>query len=82
MIMNMKLGWYSLTNMDFQKKNKKSLNEVANRWNICRVKDTSQSPDVWINELYTLNFNFNKIKIKYEKDENEMESHVFDLLPE
>ena len=33
-----------------------SLNEVTNRWTTCRIKYTSQDPDIWFNELYNLNF--------------------------
>ena len=46
-----------------------SLNEVTNMCNNCRIKDTSQDPDIWFNELYNLNLKFKKIKSKYEKDE-------------
>ena len=46
------------------------------------IKDTSQDPDIWFNELYNLNLYFKKIKDKYEKDEDEMKSHIVDVLPE
>ena len=46
-----------------------SLNEVTNMCNNCRIKDTSQDPYIWFNELYNLNLKFNQIKSKYEKDE-------------
>ena len=45
------------------------LNEVTNMCNNCRIKDTSQDPDIWFNELYNLNLKFKKIKSKYEKYE-------------
>ena len=48
------------------------LNEVTNRWNNCKVKDTSHDLEIWFNELYNLNLKFNNIKKKYEKDEDEM----------
>ena len=44
-----------------------SLNEVTNRWNNRKIKDTSLDPDIWFNELYNLNLKFKKIKAKYEK---------------
>ena len=50
--------------------NKKSLNEVTNRWTNFKIKDTSLDPDIWFNELYNLNLKLNKIKEKYEKDED------------
>ena len=56
--------------------------EFTNRWNTCRIKNTSQDTDIWFNELYNLNLKFNKIKEKYEKDEYEMRAHVFEVLPE
>ena len=59
-----------------------SLNEVTNRWNKCNIKDTSLDPDIWFNELYNLNLKFKKIIASYEKDEDEIEAHVFDVLPE
>ena len=57
-------------------------NEVTNRCNNFRIKDTSQDPDIWFNELFNLNLKFKNIKAKYNKDEYEMKSHVFDGLPE
>ena len=47
-----------------------SLNGVTNRWNNCRIKDTSQDQYIWFNELYNLNLKFKKIKAKYKKDED------------
>ena len=44
-----------------------SLNEVTNRWNNCKIKDTILDPYIWFNELYNLNLKFKKIKAKYEK---------------
>ena len=58
------------------------LNEVTNRWKSCRIKDTSQDPDIWFNELFNLKLKFNKIKVKYDKDEDDLKEHVFDVLPE
>ena len=51
-------------------------------WNTCRIKETSQDPYIWFNELYYLNLNFKKIKEKYQKEEDEMKEHVSDVLPE
>ena len=51
-------------------------------WNNFRIKDTSQDPDIWPNQIYNLNLKFKKIKDKYQKDEDDMKSHVFDILPE
>ena len=45
--------------------NQERLNEVAKRWNNCRIKDTIQDPDIWFNELFNLNLKFKKIKEKY-----------------
>ena len=59
-----------------------SLNEVTNRCNIFSSKVTRQCPEIWFNELYNLNFKLNKTKEKYEKYEDEMNAHVFDVLPE
>ena len=56
------------------------LNEVTNRWNNWRIKDTSQYPDVWFNELFYLNLKFKNIKENYEKDEYGLKAHVFDVL--
>ena len=58
------------------------LNEVTNRWENSRIKDTSQDLDIWLNELFNLNLKFNNIKSKREKDEDELKTHVFDILPE
>ena len=58
-----------------------SLNEVTNIWNNFRIKDTSQDPDIWSNEIFNLNLKFEKIKAKYEKYEDYMKAHVFDVLP-
>ena len=63
-------------------RNKNVLNEVTNSLNTCSIKDTSRYPDIWFNELYNLNLKLKKIKQRYEKYENEMKSHVFDVLPE
>ena len=58
------------------------LNEVTNRWNKCKIKDASIDPDIYFNELYNLNLKFNNIKAKYGKYEDELKSHVFDVLAE
>ena len=58
-----------------------SLNEVTNRCNNSRIKDTSQDPDIWFNELYKLNLEFKKIKANYENDEEKLKTDVFDILP-
>ena len=54
---------------------------MTNWWKNCRIKDTSQDPEIWFNELYILNLKFNNIKDKYEKYEDEMKAHIFDVLP-
>ena len=59
-----------------------SLNEVTQSWNNYRIKETSQDPDIWFNELFNLNLKFNKIKAKYDKNEDQMKSYVFHVLPE
>ena len=59
-----------------------SFNEVTNRCNNCRMKDTSKYTNIWFNEILYLNLKFNKIKAKYEKDEDDLKSYVFDVLPE
>ena len=51
-------------------------------WNKYRIKDTSKYPDIWFNELYNLNPKLNNIKEKYDKENNQMNAHVFDVLPE
>ena len=58
-----------------------SLNEVTNRCNNSRIKDTSQDPDIWFNELYKLNLEFKKIKANHENDEEKLKTDVFDILP-
>ena len=58
------------------------MNEVTNRWNNFRIKDTSQDPNIWFIEIFNLNLNFKKIKAKYKKDEDELKPYVFDVLPE
>ena len=59
-----------------------SFNEVTNRWNNCKIKDTSLDPYIWFNEIYNFNLKFNNIKAEYEKDEDELKARVFDVLPE
>ena len=39
-----------------------SINEVAKICNNFGIKDTSQDPDMWFNELYNLDLKFKKIK--------------------
>ena len=58
------------------------LNEVTNRRNNCKIKETSLDPSIWFHALYNLNLKFKKIKSKYEKNEDEPKTNVFDLLPE
>ena len=58
------------------------MNEVTNKCSKCRIRDTSQDPEIWYNELNNLNLDFKKIKDKYEKDEDEIKKYVFDVLPE
>ena len=50
------------------------LNELTNKWNICKIRDTSPDPEIWCNELYTLNLRVKKIKENYEKDEYELKA--------
>ena len=45
--------------------NQESLNEITNRWNNFGIKETSQNPDIWFNEIFSLNLKFNHIKSKY-----------------
>ena len=52
------------------------------RWNNFNIKGTILDPDIWFNELYSLNLKFKKIKENYENDEDELKAHVFDVLPE
>ena len=54
---------------------------MANRWNNCGIKDTSQDPDIWFNEIFNLNLKFKKFKGKYDKYEDDMKAHIFDVLP-
>ena len=46
------------------------------------TKDKIQDSDIWFSELFNLNLKFKKYKEKYVKDEDELESYVFDILPE
>ena len=57
-------------------------NEVKNRWNNCRMKGTSQDPDIWFNGSFNLNIKFKKIKANYDKDEDEIKAHIFEILSE
>ena len=59
-----------------------SLNEATNRWNNCRIKETSIYPDIWFNELYNLNLKLKYNKAKYEKDEDKIKARAFNVLPE
>ena len=59
-----------------------SLNELTTRWNKFKIKDISLDPKIWFNELYNSNPKLKKIKAKYKNDEDELKSHVFDILPE
>ena len=66
-------AWKSLIyKYDVSDDKQKRLNEVTNIWNYVRIKDTSQDPDIWSNELYKLNLKINKIKYKYEIDGDEI----------
>ena len=40
------------------------LNEVTNRRNNCKIKDTSLDLDIWFNDIYSFNLKFKKIKKK------------------
>ena len=59
-----------------------SLNEFTNRWNNCRIKDTSQDPYIWFNDIFNLSLKFKNIKAKYDKDGYDLKAHIFDVLPE
>ena len=58
------------------------MNEVTNRCNNCKIKDTSLDPYIWFNDLYNLNIKLKKIKAKYEKDDDEIKAHIINVLPE
>ena len=58
------------------------MNEVTNRWNNFSVKDTSQYPDIWFNELFNLNLKFKRIQSNYEKDEDELKAQFIEVVPE
>ena len=58
------------------------LNELTNRCNNSKIKDTSQDPDIWFNDIYNLNLKFNNIKSKYNKYEDKIEARVFDVTSE
>ena len=76
-------GWKALIDKyEVSYEKQENLIEVTNRWNTFRIKDTSQDPDLWFDEIFNLNLKFKNIKEKYEKDEYEMKAHVFDVLPE
>ena len=68
---------YLIGKYEISDEKKESFNEVTNRWNTCGIKDTSQH-----NELFNLNLKLNKIKEKYEKYEDDLKSHVLDVLTE
>ena len=55
---------------------------MTNRWNNFRIKDTSQDPDIWFNELFNLNLKLKDIKAKYDKYADHLKAQVFDILPE
>ena len=46
------------------------INEVTNKWNNFRIKDTIRDPEICFNELFYLNFKLNRIKEKYDNDED------------
>ena len=43
--------------------------------------ETSKYTDIWFNNPFNLNLKFKQIKATYDKDEDELKSHVFDILP-
>ena len=49
---------------------------------IFRIKDKSQDPITWLNELHNINLNLNNIMGRYDRDEDEIKGHMFDILPE
>ena len=58
------------------------LNEVTNRWNNLRMKEKSQDTDIWYTELFNWNLKFKKTNEKNERDGDDLNAHVFDILPE
>ena len=76
-------SWKSLIDKcEVSDEKQEMLNEVNNRRNNRKIKDTSSDPGIWFNELYNLNLKFKNTKAKYEKYEDELKAHVFDVLPE
>ena len=55
---------------------------MANRWNNCSIRGTSQDPDISFNERFNSNVKLNKIKAKNKKYGEYMKAHAFDLLTE
>ena len=55
----MKHGRHSYKIMRYHMR-KRSLNEVTNIWDTCSIKDTSQDPELWVNELYNFNLKLKK----------------------
>ena len=58
------------------------MNEVTNRWNNFRIKDTSQDRDILFNKIFNVNPEFKDIQEKYDKYEDELKAHIFDGLSE
>ena len=73
---------YLIEKYEVSYEKQESLNEVTNRYNNCKIKETSIDPDIWFNDLYNINLKFKKIKSKYERDKAEPKAHVFYILPE
>ena len=46
------------------------------------MKDTSQDPNIWLNDLYNLSLKSKYIKEKHKEYEYEMNPHIYDVLPE
>ena len=55
---------------EVSKEKQEIINEVTNRWNTFRNKDTSQYPRICFNELDNLNLNLNNNKVNYERDKD------------
>ena len=73
-------SWKSLVDkFEVSDEKQEILNELNNRWNNCKIKDTSLDPGIWFNDLYNLNLKFKNTKEKYEKYEYEIKAHVFDV---
>ena len=82
MRMNMMYGKYWFYKYGVLDDKQEILNEVTNRWNNYKIKDTSLDPDIWFNEIYNLDLKFKKTKANDEKDEDELKERVFYVLPD